>query len=137
MGCVPPIVKNHIWLPRLSGNSSLNAPPEVNSRRSLLVYKTITRSLPRSPPSRQRLVLQPQQEQQPPRSESSICCMQPSAPANKFNQGVGVMITSYLCAQAAQRLHKDCSLSIDMGASHYPCLLQWLVFLCLVPENCV
>ena len=57
-------------------------------------------------------------------------------------RGVGALTTkmndiSYLCAKAAQRLHKDCSLGIDVGATHYPCLLQWLVFLCLVPKNYV
>ena len=45
--------------------------------------------------------------------------------------------TSYLCAKAAKCLDKDCSLSIDVGASHYPRLLQWLVFLGLVPANVV
>jgi hypothetical protein len=43
----------------------------------------------------------------------------------------------YLCAKAAKRLNKDCSLSIDVGASHYPRLLQWLVLLRLVPTNFV
>ena len=47
------------------------------------------------------------------------------------------MMTVHLCAKAAKRLYEDCSLSIDVGASHYPRLLQWLVFLGLVPGNFV
>ena len=43
--------------------------------------------------------------------------------------------TSYLSAKATERLDKNCSLSVDVSASHYPRLLQWLVFLRLVPDN--
>ena len=47
------------------------------------------------------------------------------------------MMVIYLGAQAAKGLDENCSLSIDVGAPHYPRLLQWLVLLRLVPTNLV
>lgn len=45
------------------------------------------------------------------------------------------LMVIYLGAQAAKGLDENCSLSIDVGAPNYPGLLQWLVFLRLVPGN--
>merc|ERR1719234_799421 len=104
MGGVPPIVENHIWLPRLCRNGSLNAPPEV--------------FLALSPPGK---------DWDPSLSKSS---------SNLVLGRVDVASSpAHLCAKAAQRLDKDCSLSIDVGAPRSPRLLQWLVFLGFVPQG--
>ena len=54
---------------------------------------------------------------------------------NNLHNTMTSLMVIYLGAQAAKGLDENCSLSIDVGAPNYPGLLQWLVFLRLVPGN--